>query len=59
MSIHSAEELAHLRAIGSIVAQTLKKMADAVRPGISTCELDEVARRELEIHGAESSPVAV
>jgi methionyl aminopeptidase len=59
MSIHSAEELAHLRAIGSIVAQTLQKMAAAVRPGISTGELDEVARREFEKHGAESSPVAV
>lgn len=59
MSIHSAEELAHLRAIGSIVAQTLQKMAAAVRPGITTGELDEVAWREFEKRGAQSSPVAV
>ena len=59
MSIHSAEELAHLRAIGSIVAQTLQKMEAAVRPGITTGELDDVARREFEKHGAQSSPVAV
>ena len=59
MSIHSAEELAHLRAIGSIVAQTLQKMAAAVRPGITTGELDEVAWREFQKRGAQSSPVAV
>ena len=59
MSIHSAEELAHLRAIGSIVAGTLHKMAAAVRPGITTAELDEIAKREFERQGAQSSPVAV
>ncbi len=59
MSIHSAEELAHLRAIGSIVAGTLHKMAAAVRPGITTAELDEIAKREFEKQGAQSSPVAV
>jgi methionyl aminopeptidase len=59
MSIHSAEELAHLRAIGSIVAQTLQKMAAGVRPGVTTAELDEVARREFENQGAQSSPAAV
>ncbi len=59
MSIHSAEELAHLRAIGSIVAGTLRKMAAAVHPGITTAELDEIAKREFEKQGAQSSPVAV
>ena len=59
MSIHSAEELAHLRAIGSIVAGTLHKMAAAVRPGITTAELDKIAKREFEKQGAQSSPVAV
>jgi methionyl aminopeptidase len=59
MSIHSAEELAHLRAIGSIVAGTLQKMAAAVRPGITTAELDQIAKREFEKQGAQSSPVAV
>lgn len=59
MSIHSAEELAHLRAIGSIVDSTLRKMKAAVCPGITTAELDALAQREFSAHGAESSPVAV
>lgn len=59
MSIHSAEELAHLRAIGSIVALTLQRMVSAVRPGITTADLDLVARLEFEKQGAQSSPVAV
>ncbi len=59
MSIHSAEELAHLRAIGSIVARTLQTMTAAVRPGVTTIELDRAAQREFEKQGAESSPVAV
>jgi len=36
MSIQTDEELKALRAIGRIVARTLREMARQVRPGIST-----------------------
>lgn len=59
MSIQTPEELAGLRAIGRIVALTLQAMARAVRPGITTAELDLVAARELAAQGAEPSPALV
>ena len=59
MSIQSPEELAGLQAIGRIVALTLQAMARAVRPGITTAELDLIAARELAAQGAESSPALV
>jgi methionyl aminopeptidase len=59
MSIQSPEDLAGLQAIGRIVALTLQAMARAVRPGITTAELDLTAARELERWGAESSPAQV
>jgi methionyl aminopeptidase len=34
-------------------------MASAVRPGISTAELDEIAQKSLTFYGAESSPSKV
>ena len=59
MSIQSPEDLAGLQAIGRIVALALQAMAQAVRPGIATAELDEIANRELTRWGAQSSPTLV
>src|SRR5690349_22810501 len=59
MSIQSPEDLAGLQAIGRIVALTLQVMARAVRPGVTTAELDLIAARELARWGAESSPPLV
>ncbi|HEY6936133.1 MAG TPA: type I methionyl aminopeptidase [Terriglobales bacterium] len=59
MSIQSPEDLAGLQAIGRIVALTLQAMARAVRPGVTTAELDLLAARELARWGAESSPALV
>lgn len=59
MSIQSPEDLAGLQAIGRIVALTLQVMARAVRPGVTTAELDLIAARELARWGAESSPARV
>jgi methionyl aminopeptidase len=59
MSIQSPEDLVGLRAIGRIVALTLQVMARAVRPGITTAELDLIAAGELARWGAESSPALV
>ncbi|MEO5808279.1 type I methionyl aminopeptidase [Devosia sp.] len=56
MTITTEEELAKLKAIGSICAQVLDKMAAALRPGITTAELDDLGRILLEQAGARSAP---
>jgi methionyl aminopeptidase len=56
MSIQSERELKKLQIIGKIVRLTLDEMAAAVRPGITTAELDAIGAASLARHGAESSP---
>ncbi len=59
MSIRSQAEFEKLRAIGRIVRQALDKTAAAVRPGITTRELDEIGGGVLARNGAESAPPKV
>jgi methionyl aminopeptidase len=59
MSIKSQAELRKLQVIGKIVRLTLSEMAAAVRPGVTTGELDSVGAAVLARHGAESSPPLV
>jgi methionyl aminopeptidase len=59
MSIRNQAELQKLRAIGKIVRQALDKTAQAVRPGITTAELDKIGQRVLDESGAESAPPKV
>ena len=59
MSIESHEDLEGLTRIGHIVAEVLREMREAVRPGITTAELDAIAARELAERGAQSSPALV
>ena len=59
MSIRSQAQFQKLRAIGKIVRSTLDAAASAVRPGITTAELDAVGARVLAAHGAESAPPKV
>ncbi|MCE1253624.1 MAG: type I methionyl aminopeptidase [Anaerolineae bacterium] len=56
MTIDSENDLYHLKMIGRICAQTLKKMMKAVRPGLSTRELDEMGNEYLKSEGARSAP---
>jgi methionyl aminopeptidase len=56
MSVNTPEELRALRAAGQVVAQTIRAMRRAVRPGITTAELDAIARREFTRAGARSGP---
>lgn len=58
MTITREEELERLRDIGRIVANTLRAMARALEPGITTQELDEIGRACLEEAGAVSAPQA-
>jgi methionyl aminopeptidase len=59
MSIRNQEQFEKLRAIGRIVRRTLDAAAAAVRPGVTTAELDRLAARFLAEHGAESAPPKV
>jgi methionyl aminopeptidase len=59
MSIKSQTEFEKLRVIGKIVRRALDKTAAAVRPGITTGELDQIGASVLEQNGAESAPPKV
>jgi len=59
MSINGPEELAGMRAAGAVVCLMLSAMKSAVRPGITTAELDEVGARVMRQHGARSAPTLV
>jgi methionyl aminopeptidase len=56
VSIDHPDELAALRAVGSVVAETIREMARRVRPGVTTAELDGVAAEIFDHHGARSAP---
>ncbi|HLI06097.1 MAG TPA: type I methionyl aminopeptidase [Ktedonobacteraceae bacterium] len=53
--IKSKEEVAKIRESGHIVAATLAELREAVRPGISTAELDALAVDALRRYRAKSS----
>ena len=59
MSINSPEELLRLRSAGMVVRLMLAAMKAAVRPGITTAELDEIGGRVMRRHGARSAPALV
>jgi methionyl aminopeptidase len=56
MSIETQEELEGLRAASRVVARALRAMRRAVRPGVTTGELDAVAARVFRKAGARSGP---
>lgn len=56
MTVENEKDVQGLMAIGKIVGQALKVMLDAVRPGITTAELDEIGAAFLAKHGARSAP---
>jgi len=59
MSINGPEELAGMRAAGAIVRRMLEAMKKAVRPGVTTAQLDEVGAAVMREHGAQSAPQLV
>ncbi|QFT63325.1 type I methionyl aminopeptidase [Roseivivax sp. THAF30] len=58
MTITNQAELDGMKAIGRIVANTLRDMAAAMEPGMTTRELDEIGRDLLAQEGAVSAPKA-
>jgi methionyl aminopeptidase len=59
MSITGPDDLAGMRAAGAIVRRMLEAMKRAVRPGITTAELDEVGAAVMREQGAQSAPQLV
>jgi methionyl aminopeptidase len=57
MTADSENDIKSLKAIGHICAEVLRKMMQAVRPGITTGELDDIGRGLLEAEGAHSAPI--
>jgi methionyl aminopeptidase len=53
--IKSPQEVAIMRQAGKIVAKTLKRLAEEIKPGIKTSHLDSVAASELKKYGAKAS----
>jgi methionyl aminopeptidase len=51
----SADELAKMRRAGKVVAEMHEKTRAAIRPGVTTAQLNEVARDVLERRGARSN----
>jgi methionyl aminopeptidase len=52
IQIKEPEQIERMYAAGQVVARTLAALADAVRPGISTADLDAIAEREISGAGA-------
>jgi methionyl aminopeptidase len=51
----SPDEIAIMRDAGRIVSDTLARLRDAIRPGITTAELDAIAERSIGAAGATPS----
>jgi methionyl aminopeptidase len=49
------EEIAKMRRAGRVVAEMHARTREAIRPGVTTAELDKVARQVLERRGARSN----
>jgi methionyl aminopeptidase len=55
VTLKTATEIATMRRAGLVVAEMLERCTAAVRPGITTADLDKIARTVLLEHGATSS----
>ncbi len=55
IEIKTPEQIAVMREAGLVVARTLRVLAAAVRPGITTAELDALAEAEIRTAGATPS----
>jgi methionyl aminopeptidase len=56
MSADTPQDVEGLRRAGRVVAQALRRMKAAVRAGVTTAELDDIAAQVFAEHGARSGP---
>ncbi len=57
MTIESQADMVGMMRIGKVVGMTLQKMKDALRPGMTTEELDAIGAEFLKAEGAHSAPI--
>lgn len=55
IQLKTREQVHHMRRAGLVVADIHAALRDAVRPGITTAELDDVSARTIASHGATSN----
>ena len=55
VTVKSPEQVQLMRRAGLVVAEALERMTEAVRPGVTTAALEQVARDVLDRHGATSN----
>jgi methionyl aminopeptidase len=53
--VRTDAELRHMRAAGRVVAEMHESIRDAIRPGVTTAELDRIGREVIEARGATSN----
>ncbi len=56
MIVSTEDELDGLKEIGRLCANAIKIMSEALEPGITTRELDDIGRKYLEDNDAQSAP---
>lgn len=56
MTINTPEELAGMKKVCEVVGETLRKMREHAKVGMSTKELDDFGKEILESYGAQSAP---
>lgn len=59
MSIRDEQDLIGIRRVSAVVRETLERLEAALRPGMTTAELDEEGAAVLRKHGAQSAPKRV
>lgn len=57
MSIENEQDIVALLKIGRIVGLAVQHMAEALQPGMTTAELDQIGAAFLTEHGAQSAPI--
>jgi methionyl aminopeptidase len=55
VTVKTPEQVQKMRVAGLVVAEALARLTEAVRPGVTTGELDRIARDVLDRHDATSS----
>lgn len=55
IEVKTVEQISVMREAGLVVARTLARVTEAVRPGVTTSELDAIAARSISAEGATPS----
>lgn len=55
IQIKTPAQIEHMRSAGLVVAKTLKQLESEIAPGITTLDIDAIARENLKREGAKSS----